>query len=270
MAENDSEQDLQPASFEQAEDELEQNDEYSQYMLHSEAEIVVLLRSLIPKKVLITVYFDRGESFFLTSMISVNPEEKTFVIDVSNSHTMNERALAADRLIFTAVVDKVKIRFSLDKLTAVVKGGLPAFQCALPDRLLRLQRREFFRLSTPIANPVRLHATVKHTENGPQAIDTPLVDISGGGIGLMIAPEKARFLHKDDLLDDCQITLPGEGLLTVVLCIRNMFDVAARNGMRCIRVGCEYVNLPDTRLTVIQRYITRIERERKARLNGLA
>jgi len=43
-----------------------------------------------------------------------------------------------------------------------------------------------------------------------------------------------------------------------------------RSGLHNLRIGCEFANLPSSRLGFIERYITRIERERKARDTGLA
>ena len=249
--------------------ELEQADDYSQYLLYSKAEILAVLRSLIQKGALVTVHFDQGESFFLTSMISLLPDNAGFIIDVGSNEEMNARALRARKLIFTTVVDKVKIQFSLDSLKTTQSQERAAFAGTVPDRLLRLQRREFFRLSTPIANPVRLCTRIGHAEQGSLAVDIPLLDISGGGVGLMVTPEQAKLISKGDILEECKIMLPGEGLLVATLCVRNLFDVSTRSGSRYVRVGCEFLDLPATRGSVVQRYITRIERERKARLSGL-
>ena len=250
--------------------ELEQIDEYSQYVLHSATEIVAVLRSVLQKEALITVHFDQGASFFLTSMLSLSPESGQFVIDVGSNAEMNRRALLASRLIFTTLIDKVKVQFSVDRLQSTESQGRPAFFGKIPERLLRLQRREFFRLAMPIANPVKLCATVKDAAHGVRTLDAPLLDISGGGLGLMVTPDQAACLDQGLMLENCKIMLPGEGLLVATLCVRNQFDVTARNGAHFRRIGCEYIALPPARLTAIQRYITRIERERKARFNGLA
>lgn len=269
MVDNDT-QGLRPTSISQFEQfELEQIDDYSQYLLHSKAEIIAVLRSLIQKGVLITVHFDQGRSFFLTSMISLQPDDAEFIVDVGSDQEMNAKALKASKLIFTAVVDKVKIQFSLDQLKPAEHQERPALLGAVPDKLLRLQRREFFRLSTPIANPVRLCTTIRPADQAGTPVDIPLLDISGGGVGLMVALDLAIQLKKGQVLDNCKIMLPNEGLLVATLCVRNMFDVATRSGSRYVRVGCEFVDLPAARLTVVQRYITRVERERKARLSGL-
>jgi len=86
----------------------------------------------------------------------------------------------------------------------------------------------------------------------------------------MVALDLAVLFQRGDMLNDCRMMLPDEGLLLVTLSVRNQFDVSTRSGSRYVRLGCEFVNLSAQRLTVVQRYITRVERERKARLNGLA
>ena len=267
MVEHDS-QELRTAPV--AHLELEQADDYSQYLLHSRADILAVLRTVIQKNALITVHFNQGKFFFLTSMVSLEPDKAEFIVDAGSNDEINAKALRADKLIFTTTVEKVKIQFSVDRLTPTQSQGHPAFVAAIPNELLRLQRREFFRISTPVTNPARLCTTIGNTERGTLTVDMPLLDISGGGLGLMVTPDQARLLEKGERLENCRIMLPNEGLLVASLCVRNMFEVTTRNGAHHVRVGCEFVDLPSSRTTVVQRYITRIERERKARLSGLS
>ena len=250
--------------------ELEQSDEYSKYLLYSRSEILAVLRSLIQKGAIITVHFDHGNSFLLTSMLALSTDNDGIIIDLGSNDEMNRRALLASNLIFTTIVDKVKVQFRVNKLSPVQHDGRPAFLGSVPETLLRLQRREYFRLSTPIANPIRFSAIAKRPDGSSLPIDVPLLDISGGGVGLMVTLDQAPLFHRGDTLNDCKMALPDEGLLVVTLGVRNMFDVTTRSGSRYVRLGCEFIGLPPARLTLVQRYITRVERERKARLNGLA
>ena len=249
--------------------DVEKTDEYSRYLLHSRTEIVAVLRSLIHKTALITIYFDHGQSFLLTSMLALSPDNNRFVLDIGADAEMNRKALHATRLVLTTQIDKVKIQFSINGLSPAEHEGRPAFAGKLPDSLLRLQRREFFRLSTPIANPVNMNAIVHRPDGSAMNVEIPLFDISGGGIGLMMTTELAQLLPRGTQLSDCRIPLPDEGLIVVSLIIRNTFDVTTRSGGRFVRAGCEFIDVPSSRLNMIQRYITRIERERKARLSGL-
>jgi c-di-GMP-binding flagellar brake protein YcgR len=96
--------------------------------------------------------------------------------------------LLAKQLLLTAAIDKVKVQFTLGKLSETQHAGLPAFSAALPDKLLRLQRRECFRLSTPITKPVKCIAMIKRADGSTFLLEASLLDISGGGIGLMAPP----------------------------------------------------------------------------------
>jgi c-di-GMP-binding flagellar brake protein YcgR len=250
--------------------EIERPDDYGQYLLHSKAEIAAVLRSLIQRRSLISAYFDQGRSFLLTSLLKLDLEAGELVLDCGREEKVNRLALLAEQLLLTTTVDKVKVQFTLSKLSETQSGGLPAFSAALPDKILRLQRREYYRLSTPMTKPVKFVATIRRRDGSALLAEASLLDISGGGIGLMAAPSLAALLQRSDILTDCKMTLPDEGLLVASLCIRNKLDVATRGGSRYVRVGCQFVALPGVRMTMLQRYITRVERERKARLSGMA
>ena len=250
--------------------ELEQTDAYSKYLLNTRADILAVLRNLIQKGALITVHFDSGHAFLLTSMLALTADNREFILDLGSNEEMNGRALQTKKLILTTVVDKVKVQFSLSRLAATQFEGRPVFIGSVPDTLLRLQRREYFRLSTPIANPIRVTTHLRLPDGSLSFVELPLLDISGGGVGLMVTLDQAQCFQRGDLLPECRMMLPDEGLLVTTLSVRNMFDVATRSGARFLRLGCEYIDLPPARLSMIQRYITRIERERKARLSGMA
>src|ERR1035437_3197653 len=160
--------------------ELEQSDNYSQFLLYSKSEILAVLRTLIQKGAMITVHFDQGHSFLLTSMLALSADNGEFILDIGSNEEMNQRALLAKKLIFTTLIDKVKIQFSLNKLSQTQNDGRLAFVGAVPERLLRLQRREFFRLSTPIANRIRIIAMLRRADGSALPIELPLLDISGG------------------------------------------------------------------------------------------
>jgi c-di-GMP-binding flagellar brake protein YcgR len=251
--------------------ELEQNnDDYSKFLLYSRTEIVSILRSLVQKGAMLTVYFDQGKSFLLTTLLALSKDNNGFILDLGSDNEMNSKALLADKLIFTTQVDKVKIQFSLSKLSGTTYDGRPALYGAFPETLLRLQRREYFRLSTPIASPIKCIIPMKRADGSALVVEEQLLDISGGGVGLMVHYEQAGLYETEMVFSDCKIALPEEGLLVTTLRVRNAFDVTTKSGAHYVRVGCEFVDLQGPRLTQIQRYITRIERERKARLSGMA
>jgi len=270
MLETMAETEEQPASEQvRPQFELEQAADYSQFLLYSKSEILAVLRALIHKGVMITVHFDHGESFLLTSMLGMAADNRKFILDVGSNEEMNRKALLADKLIFTTIVDKVKVQFRLSKLSLTQSEGRPAFVGSVPETVLRLQRREYFRLATPIAKPLLLAATVRREDGSAFTVNVPLLDISGGGVGLLAEPDQAQFFHRGDTLHDCKLQLPDEGLLVATLGVCTLIETTTRTGSPFVHVGCEYIGLPTQRMIMVQRYITRVERERKARETGM-
>jgi c-di-GMP-binding flagellar brake protein YcgR len=249
--------------------EIEQPEAYADYLLHSKTEITSVLRSLIERRAPVSAYFEQGRQFLVTSLLGLETDTGGLVLDAGRDDDVYRQALLAEKLVLSAMLDKVKIQFTLSDLSETWNAGRPAFRAMLPEVVLRLQRREYFRLSTPVAKPVKFIATIRRTDASALVVEAALLDISGGGIGLMASPSLAALLQRGAVLTDCKMTLPDEGLLVANLCVRNKFDVATRGGSRDVRVGCEFIALPGARLSMVQRYITRIERERKARLSGM-
>lgn len=248
--------------------ELMQADDYGKYLLHSKKEIIFILRAMRDKGDLVTVYFNQGSDFLLTTLLSVSADGNAMLLDPGGNAEMNRKALASDKLVFIATHDKVKIQFTVKHLAKTEYEGREAFRAAIPDELLRLQRREYYRLTAPIAHPLRCAIPVKLADGTKTTFETTVIDISGGGLGVMAPPEGVEF-ETDHLFENCRIELPEVGTVLATLRVRNVFEFTLRSGAKTKRSGCQFVDLPGHMMTLIQRYIIRIERERKARETGM-
>jgi len=136
----------------EAHKELLRTDEYTEYLLHSPLEILSVLRQVAEHGDLVTIYFNSGKDFLLTSLISVG--EDGIRLDHGSNSEMNRRALAAEKLFCITRHAKVKLQFILTGVREDTFDRQKVFAAALPETLLRLQRREFFRLNTPITRPL--------------------------------------------------------------------------------------------------------------------
>lgn len=248
--------------------ELMQADDYGKYLLHSKKEIIFILRAMRDKGALITVYFNQGSDFLLTTLLSVSADGNAMLLDPGSNAEMNRKALASEKLVFIATHDKVKIQFTVKHLARTEYEGREAFRAAIPEELLRLQRREYYRLTAPIAHPLRCTIPVNLADGSKSTIETTVIDISGGGLGVMVPPEGVEF-ETDHLFENCRIELPEVGTVQATLRVRNVFEFTLRSGAKTKRSGCQFVELPGHMMTLIQRYIIRVERERKARETGM-
>ena len=241
--------------------ELTEAGDLGRYVLHDPGEITYVLRSLLHGANLITAYFNEGSDFLLTALLAVDDEG--IVLDYGGSAEANRRALAASKLVLIATHDRVKIQFALPGLKAVSFGGRPAFRAALPERLLRLQRREYYRLVAPIAQPLKCALTMTGGDGARRTYEAQIVDIGAGGIALM--PPRGVEFSVGDTFESCRLELPGFGAVDAGLEVRNVFQVTLRNGMRVKRCGCQFVGLRPAMQARVERYIMKIERDRKKR-----
>lgn len=243
--------------------EIDQPENYGQFILTRPLEITQNLRMLQSHRHFVSMYLDQGQHFFLSSVLAVDEEKRLVFLDMPNQQEQVERALNARQTTLSAMLESVKIQVRLGPLRLMQHDGRQALGCTLPERMLRLQRREYFRIRTPEDNPLRCRFS--RQQNGhAETMDFPLHDISGGGICLIGPLVYAERFQLGELFADCRLDIPGESVLSVNLRIREISRTESLRGELQLRLGCEFINLPGSRRSLIERYVTRLERERKA------
>lgn len=231
----------------------------SNYMIHSRMEIIYILRALQHKNELVTAYFNQGQDFLLTSIVDVDSDNGAVILDYGANEHLNKRILENDKIILVTTQDKVKVQFSTGRMKQIEHLGRPAFSAALPGELLKLQRREYYRLATPVVNPIK--CSMAKPDNGK--IDAIIADISLGGIAITHYREQLQF-EIGDHFNACRIVLPDMGTVTTDIEIRNEQEITMKNGSKIHRAGCMFLNLHSSQQAMIQRYIIKLDRERRA------
>jgi len=237
------------------------------YEVGSRREIISLLRSIGEKNQLIRMLIDGEADVCVTSILEVDPDTNTLILDRSINGEQNLRILASRQLSFETTLDKIRILFASDSVTETDFENRPALQIAVPDTLVRLQRREFYRMATPLNNPVRASVALPPELGGGSAL-FPLADISCGGIAML----DNKFMLGNAIgvnYPGCRIDLPDIGSVTTTLQVRNSLDLTLLNNKTNRRLGCHFTDISRINLAMVQRYITKLERERNARIAGL-
>jgi c-di-GMP-binding flagellar brake protein YcgR len=238
------------------------------FEVESRKEIISLLRSIGEKNQLIRMLVHGESDVCVTSVLEVQADHNTVLLDCSINPEQNQRILAAKGVSFETTLDKIRILFSAERVEKATFEGNPAFKIALPASLIRLQRREYYRMSTPVSNPVRVVIPLP-AELGGGTNSFPLADISCGGIAIL----DNKMMLGDTIgknYADCRIDLPEIGTVQTTLQIRNSLDMTLLNNKSNRRLGCQFIDIPRGMLANVQRYITRLERERNARIAGLS
>jgi c-di-GMP-binding flagellar brake protein YcgR len=243
------------------------SEDLSPYQIRSRREIISLLRNVAANNQLIQMQANNGAESIVTSILEVDDATDTVVIDCAPSAIVNERILESDDLSFDTALDRIRILFRASAVESCVREGRPALRIGLPDNVIRLQRREFYRVQTPVVSPVQCTIKIPNGDNETTGVVTTLYNVSGGGIAI-VDEKKQLDADFDRIYSDCRIDLPG-GPVAVALQIRSAQNVTLTNGKQIRRLGCEFVNPSPGTLAAIQRYITKLEREQNARATGL-
>lgn len=234
-------------------------DEASNFTVNWKKEIVFILRAVMEKTELVSAHFNRGEDFILTSIIEVDPDKEFVFLDLGANEEQNQKILGSEKIIFVTAHDKVKVQFVTGKVEKARLEGRDVLRTALPKSLINLQRREFYRVTTPIIHPLKCIILM----GDKSKIEVMVADISIGGIGVVLPPAGVE-VEAGAQFKECRVALPEIGNLLAAMEIRNVFEVTLKNGSKTKRAGCQFVNLSANMQSMIQRYIIKVERERRA------
>ncbi len=231
--------------------------DYERYLVHSRMAIVALLNELKDEHTLITVYFNAGREFIVTTLLRINPDYEELIFDSSGSSKTNDRLLASSRVIFVATLHGIKIQFPAINAEETMYRKRPALRVRLPTELMRLQRRDYYRVKVP----GNLHAVCLLP--GPvkgQSIQAPLIDLGVGGVSLKLQDQDID-LHQGRVIDRCQLMLPEMDPMTVRLDVRYtlpMREIAKPH----VRAGMRFANTDNNDKKLLQLLVSRLDRER--------
>lgn len=241
---------------------VEANNEYSQYLVRDAREIRFVMKQLAAKRSLISAYPDASPHFGLTSILLPDASNNELVLDVAADASINDALIAASNINCITQLDRVKVQFQLASVRPITHDGAPAFAAPLPEVLLRLQRREYFRLLAPVSHTMSCFIPLP---GGAGFHEARVLDISGGGLAIVAPPVDAK-LHPDMEIPNCRLEIPDTAPIHTTLRVRNIFRVTQRNGNELLRAGCQFVGLSPASENVIHRYILKVERDRATRV----
>lgn len=223
--------------------------EFESYCLYNLAERTSLLKRMIEVKTPLHVIL--GARAYLALPLALKAKE--FLIEAPQDQILRERFTSATHVLVQTELDKIAIEFRLPQLFSDHFAGGAAYRSELPDKILRLQRRETFRISTQGFNT----AFCKFMHNG-KVFNFSLVNLSIGGMAIE-SPNMGEIFNIGETIDNVELFLPQTPPLLVSFQIRVLREEVV--GVRKkIRLGCFFVNLKGSVEVQISRCITQLER----------
>ena len=222
-------------------------------------EIGVQLRNLLNRADFLTLQYRGGQ--LVTRLLAVNGREQTFVFDWGAMPEQNTGVLASPDCLFHASPDGVRVEFKTAAPRRTEFEGRPAFEADFPEVLFYVQRREYFRVDTPVLEPCFCRGDLP--EGGPR-FAYEVHDLSLGGLGLRTTDERVADLPTGLQLPGVEHDLRAHGKLRVDLALVALRFIDLPNGVRRYHLGFRFEVLPGSAENTLQRYITQLEMKRRA------
>lgn len=248
--------------------ELFSSGEDSPFLIRSKTEIRFVLQGIAQKGARAALYYDEGKDFILTTLLGADGQG--IWLDVGPHAADNRRILRSKELIFVSSHQQVKVQFAAHHAESVLFENRETFYLPLPDTLLRLQRRDYYRLLAPVREPLKCvvpaipSAQMKPNTYAPKR-EITIMDISAGGVALVCAEHETE-LQPGKIYPDCRISLPDTGILVAAIRVKNIIEITSRDGAVHKHAGCEFIHLDGKMAILLQRYIIGLQNKTPVRL----
>ena len=228
------------------------------------APIAQLLQELQRRQLPISIRLEDNDVWCASSVLAVEADASRLVLDASAAESVNICLERGKPVHVHAQLDRVDVRFVLARLARQTFQERKAFAAPLPERVLHLQRRELYRLATPLSEWP--WCEVSHTTDAPP-VRMRVADIGSGGMALL-HELPADTLPVGTMLHECKLQIPGGAALLVDVRVCNERTVQRPDGSTQRRTGVAFENLPQSAQNHISRYIFSVDRLRNARRQG--
>lgn len=238
--------------------------EDEKFLVRDPRQIRMLLQALVDQRTALSVHPDGTGRSFPSAVLAVNDDG--LLLDGSPMPSVNQAAAEASYWLCFAQVDRVQVRFRVERPQRSEQDGYVAFRAGFPEVLHHLQRREFYRLETPVAESPWC---IFPDPAGGEPLRWRVADISAGGMAVLL-PAGEEVLELQRRYPGCGLELPDGERIEVSLVVCSLVTRTRADGQPQQRAGLRFDGLPRGADALIQRHIFRIERQRIARLNGHA
>lgn len=240
-----------------------------QYVIHNAKAIGQILGDLLKQKTTLKVSFNHGNDVYLTTVIALDTVNHAVFLDIGRDEDFNKRLLESHQVTFEKD-DGIRIRWVSTRLVAANMSDGKAIKIAQPQSIIRLQRRDYYRISTPIINPVLCHIPMPDPKNSNEekTLELTLVDISLGGVGVTSIGILDPGFTPGATFSSCKMDFPDIGMTSLKLQVMSMTPIPMKDGTIKHRIGLKYVDPSRGNEGLIHRYTYTLERAAMAIANG--
>ncbi|WP_027149403.1 flagellar brake protein [Methylobacter tundripaludum] len=230
----------------------------SSFSIQNPKQIVSHLSLLVKNKCLLSARFGANNESYITTLLSVNEGNNTVVLDYGPKEDLNQRILNAGKVSFDTDYNGIKVSFAGTELKKIAHKGDSAFSMSIPRSLYWMQRREYYRVKSPLSKPSYCQLIVE----GREPVNLKLYDISLTGFAMLnVSKEVSDLLIPGTSFSQCKLILSeaGESPISFEICAK--YIINPDKPQKIQKIGCKFNKITRSVEEVIQRYMHQIQRE---------
>lgn len=235
----------------------------SKYLVTGKKQVLAYLKVLSAERCLISAAFGKGDKdTFLTAIMDINEKNETITIDCGPKEYLNKRLIGSAVIKCSTEFKGIKVFFEGRKVVKSGSASDPAFIIPLPRSIYWVQRRQYYRLKSPLSKHSYCTISFVDPETDEQhSVNLDLHDLSANGISLHnTSDELHNLLEPSATFDNCLLFLQDEPPISIDIEIRN---ISTNKPKIKGRIGCYITNSTPSTEAAILRYMQNIERELK-------
>lgn len=232
------------------------------YLVSQPKKIIKYLNLLSQERCLISAVFGKEDKdTFLSAIIDIDKKKETLTIDCGPKEYLNKKLLDSSIIKCSSKYQGIDVKFEARGVIKAGKINSPKFILPLPKSIYWIERREFFRIRSPLSKNSFCRIYFKDPDS---THEFKIHDISLQGFSMLSdISEVSSKLSPNTTFDECTLVLNNDKELTITFdtAYKRPFISNKPNGTE--RIGCMLTYLTPKIESTILKYMQNIQREQK-------
>jgi c-di-GMP-binding flagellar brake protein YcgR len=229
------------------------------------AERLRLLRALADSREMVTLHTeDDADCHVVSRVLGVDAALGTIDLEFNTDQARRDAFRGSTGVTAVALLDRVKLQFELARCTLVGDGEHGRLRAPLPRGLVRLQRRDAFRVEPSLSAVPRLWLREHSGERAVRILDVSATGLAFEAVADALVPRVGA------CLEACRLELPAMAPIRCDLRVRAVEPIVdpfsdPAEGLP-LRVGCAFDALEPSAARAVQVFVNLAQaRGRRAR-----
>jgi flagellar brake protein len=228
----------------------------SAFLIRSPDKIVNKLSILLKNKCLLSVFFGENNDSFITTILDIYVNNGYITFYHGPKEDLVEQLINSENITFKTEYLGIKVVFEATKLAKVKHQGLAVFVIPIPDSMLWIEARDFYRFKSPISKSSYCQVTLKDRE----PVSLKLYDLSLVGFSMLNdSKEISDVMALDMNFEQCKLLLADTGEDTVSFKIKRKNIINIGNLNRIEKIGCKFTKIAPEFEKIIRHYMLSVK-----------